>query len=1159
MSLTGRFVPLLLATGAATLLVAGAPARAETFDLYIHSYCPPAPAYCGVPGIKSDQEYRRYLEDVVEEINRQWEVNGISFRPQVQGIEDNPIAARALCRDDPATPTVDETALFNAWRANIAATHPKAISVILQNWNSDGLCCSQLPINNDPDPEEIFGIRCNARSRYGLGSVLAHELGHHFCLCHAHGWNASTNSFGDTQNWSTTNDGPLDWDGDNNAFCAVTDTSADPGTQEFWTDPWGVLLNPQPAGSDLDPFGAPVNGHEWCANAVIKDPAAIDDWSPHQSFCATTCQQRVNGQTQSFLVGLTETTARNAMSYHDDRCRGPFVTGGVRKESFTPVQKQRIDFCRQTYRGAGTANPLVDVCAAAGGDFDKDGICQDDDNCAFVKNTSQRNQDSDAAGDACDPAPALPYEMAAIANMDDDGDGCPDIVDQHPLSSQQVVGSHYATPCGKGKVASLGFEGVDSDGDGLLNCEDRDDDNDLTCDEGGPLPGGSQGVPPGGCVAGPGGVDDCPTTGAGPGCHLSGVALPCLADWIVCLGAGCGDFFLKITLVGDPDPLRGAVFESFQIAGNNLYLPRLPEKTLAETAAVIQGSFVAAGRTGAAGASAGAYTPAADPLLRMEIWSWREMRPVAVVAEYTTGNATFDLADRGAHLEATPGADDAGNSTLIMRGTFAPGLPAAGPAPRDTDADGWPDWMDNCVVDPNRAQTDADGDKFGNVCDADLDGDREVTDGDVAAVEGCSGADLGLQYPIAEPAWLQGMDAMQPPDPGLLALADRCRGADLDDSGLVDAVDARIASSRVGQAPGPSAYGSSGTLCTGPAGCDDLNACTEDTCIPETGACVHRPACWDGDHCTADFCDAATGACTHRPLSCDDLNVCTLDVCRPSDGTCINDPVPTPAACDDLNPCTSGDSCADGVCAGVSAIDCSDRDACTIDWCDPDNALCVHRPGGCDDGNPCTADSCDGLGGCLHASFADGTACEDGDLCTLGDACRIGSCVPGASLQCDDRSPCTYDFCDPAVGGCQFFPIACDDGILDTIDYCDQVVGCLSQPIVPDEVFPVRFTDILTIGWGSSYGAIHWNTYRGSIPPGMLGSRPAASRYDDLCFESADLGGNGPMRSVDGSAPPRDTAWYYLITGENGAAEGPAAVDAFGGMRYPPNPCVTPP
>ncbi len=51
----------------------------------------------------------------------------------------------------------------------------------------------------------------------------------------------------------------------------------------------------------------------------------------------------------------------------------------------------------------------------------------------------------------------------------------------------------------------------DLDGDSLGNECDPDMDNDGICNTGGPLPTGTPGTPPGGCVAGPTGVDNCPT------------------------------------------------------------------------------------------------------------------------------------------------------------------------------------------------------------------------------------------------------------------------------------------------------------------------------------------------------------------------------------------------------------------------------------------------------------------------------------------------------------------------------------------------------------------------------------------------------------------------------------------------------------------------
>jgi glucose/arabinose dehydrogenase len=52
----------------------------------------------------------------------------------------------------------------------------------------------------------------------------------------------------------------------------------------------------------------------------------------------------------------------------------------------------------------------------------------------------------------------------------------------------------------------------------------------------------------------------------------------------------------------------------------------------------------------------------------------------------------------------------------------------------DTDGDGVPDQQDNCTLVPNADQRDSNGDFYGNLCDADLNGDRLVNFGDLAAL-----------------------------------------------------------------------------------------------------------------------------------------------------------------------------------------------------------------------------------------------------------------------------------------------------------------------------------------------------------------------------------------------------------------------------------------
>lgn len=68
-------------------------------------------------------------------------------------------------------------------------------------------------------------------------------------------------------------------------------------------------------------------------------------------------------------------------------------------------------------------------------------------------------------------------------------------------------------------------------------------------------------------------------------------------------------------------------------------------------------------------------------------------------------------------------------SGIVLRG----GLADAAARPfSDADGDGVADRADRCVLAPDAAQRDSDGDDYGNACDADLDGDGRVGFADLA-------------------------------------------------------------------------------------------------------------------------------------------------------------------------------------------------------------------------------------------------------------------------------------------------------------------------------------------------------------------------------------------------------------------------------------------
>lgn len=280
--------------------------------------------------------------------------------------------------------------------------------------------------------------------------------------------------------------------------------------------------------------------------------------------------------------------------------------------------------------------------------------------------------------------------------------------------------------------------------------------------------------------------------------------------------------------------------------------------------------------------------------------------------------------------------------------------------------------------------------------------------------------------------------------------------------------------------------------CDDAGDCDDLEACTQDTCAranPGADAigCVYDPTpldgatCDDGNSCTSpDTC--AGGTCTGTPdpccgdpccgdpccgnpccgVVCDDGNECTIDSCV--GGSCVYTPEPG-KSCDDGNACTTSDVCNDqGICDGTPIV-CNDVNPCTDDTCDS-SGVCVFTPDDtnscddddvctgietcvagncvsvdpmeCDDENPCTDDSCDPATGCVFAPD-DTNSCADDDACDGSESCEDGTCVDGTRLDCDDENLCTDDSCD-STAGCVF--TADDTNTCADDDFCDGIETC---------------------------------------------------------------------------------------------------------------------
>jgi uncharacterized protein (TIGR03790 family) len=103
----------------------------------------------------------------------------------------------------------------------------------------------------------------------------------------------------------------------------------------------------------------------------------------------------------------------------------------------------------------------------------------------------------------------------------------------------------------------------------------------------------------------------------------------------------------------------------------------------------------------------------------------------------------------------------------------------------DADGDGVPDARDDCRNAPNADQRDTDGDGFGNVCDADFDGDGRVTAGWGGLPPGTTGDLDAIERAVASGRYDENLD--------------------LDGDRDVDTDDAGIASLSLFLPPGPSA------------------------------------------------------------------------------------------------------------------------------------------------------------------------------------------------------------------------------------------------------------------------------------------------------------------------------------------------------------------
>ena len=160
--------------------------------------------------------------------------------------------------------------------------------------------------------------------------------------------------------------------------------------------------------------------------------------------------------------------------------------------------------------------------------------------------------------------------------------------------------------------------------------------------------------------------------------------------------------------------------------------------------------------------------------------------------------------------------------------------------------------------------------------------------------------------------------------------------------------------------------------------CDDGDPCKAgESC--QAGECTGAKAkdCNDLNACTVDTCDAKLG-CVNKPAgTCADGNACTADTCDPKTGDCHNDSKPLDAkSCDaDDDPCTPTDACTAGVCKAGSRLTCSH-----LKGSECEQPRCIRLSA--------TTRTCELIA-------LENQPCATAATCTLGATCKQGKCEPG--------------------------------------------------------------------------------------------------------------------------------------------------------------------
>ncbi len=286
-------------------------------------------------------------------------------------------------------------------------------------------------------------------------------------------------------------------------------------------------------------------------------------------------------------------------------------------------------------------------------------------------------------------------------------------------------------------------------------------------------------------------------------------------------------------------------------------------------------------------------------------------------------------------------------------------------------------------------------------------------------------------------------------------------------------------------------------FCNNDSDCDDLNACTDDTCSATTSECVYTNddtnSCNGGDVCQNYACVA--GACTGTPIDCSGSDTaCSTATCDGTAGSanCTGTPIypsgtacgdPSNSDCDLADTCDGAGACQPNLAPGGTACGDATNTQCDLpDTCDGSGACqanyvsagtsCGSAPDVCSDQDTCDGagvclpnhqsagtscgvqvvattcdalDTCDGNSVCLPNYAGSGTTCDDSDLCTEDDSCDgAGACAGaliGGCVYCDGGTPCV----DPDLTDC--VAVAC---VNNGCQFSADTTNCYSLALQPN-------------------------------------------------------------------------------------------------------------